>query len=244
MKKCAFVIGLFLLEIFLANNIVNAEENVFYQNSYGVILNKSEYDFFTKMYWDGYQEYLSSHDYELLKEQSVFDKMIEKKEIIIDDVPISRGSSVTANSRKTVISKTCSTNCVLSLVTTWQSTPYIKSFDVVGVRVANSNILSIGSALVSGNNYSKTYSNSQSFNNGFGFSVSVPNTSNIKTTLTFVTNKNGTAYGTYQHAMSNVSEQVSKQYTIGSGGFGNVFLFNGNARTVYDNAVGVDITLN
>ena len=43
--------------------------------------------------------------------------------------------------------------------------------------------------------------------------------------------------------MSNTSLVVSNQYTIGVGGYGNVFQFIGTARNVYDNAPGVDISL-
>ena len=122
--------------------------------------------------------------------------------------------------------------------------PYIKSYDVIGARVSNSNISSIRNAYVTGNNYVKTYSDPQTSNHGFGFSILLPNVSNIKVSVSFNTSKGGTAYGSYQHATSSTTNYVSKQYTIGSGGYGNVFNFIGNARTVYDNALGVDINLN
>lgn len=169
-------------------------------------------------------------------------KKFKKKEIV-NYLPFERSSSVTSNLRTTTIAKSCSDKCLVSLVTSWNGMPYIKSYDVVGVRVSNSNITNIQGALVTGNNYGKSYSNPQVSNNGFGFSILLPNVNNVKVSVTFNTLKGGTAYGSYQHAMSNTTEYVSKQYTIGAGEYGNVFRFTGTARPVYDNASGVDISL-
>ena len=122
--------------------------------------------------------------------------------------------------------------------------PFIKSYDVIGARVENSNIKSISTTRVTGTNFIKSYNNPQRFNDGFGFSILLPNAGSLKVTTTFTTSKSGIVYGSYQHAMSNTSDYVSKQYTIGMGEYGNVFRFTGNARTIYDNAPGVDIQLN
>ena len=43
----------------LAGINVYAEEDIYYTNDNGVSLTKTEYDFFTKMYWDGYQEFVT-----------------------------------------------------------------------------------------------------------------------------------------------------------------------------------------
>ncbi len=238
-KKKLFLI--LLMGIFSFNVKVNAGE-IFYQNENGVILTENEYNFFSEMYWKGYQEFLTQEDFIELKKLNIFEQQIEKKEWL--DAPISRNNTVTSNLRQLTISKACSQECVLTLVTSWIGSPFIKSYDVVGARIANSSLTSVRSALVSGTNYGKSYSNSQTFNNGFGYSILLPNVSNLKITLTFTTTKGGTAYGSYQHANTNTSELISKQYTIGAGEYGNVFHFNGNARTVYDNAPGVDISLN
>ena len=242
MKKRNLIMGLFVLGILSSTLKVNAQE-VFYKNNNGVTLSEKEYNFVSEMYWNGYQEYLTKEDFESLKSLNVFEKTIEKQEVVVGS-PIARGSSVTSNLRQLTISKACSQECVSTLVTIWLGSPFIKSYDVVGARVANASLTSVRSALVSGTNYAKTYSSPQTFDNGFGYSILVPNVANLKVTLTFITTKGGTAYGSYQHAVSNTTDFVSKQYTIGAGEYGNVFRFIGNARTVYDNAPGVDITLN
>ncbi len=218
-------------------------KEIFYQNDNGVILTKEEYDFFTKMYWNGYQKNLTIEDYNYIKELDLFDKIVEKKTIELFDFPIERSSSVTSNLRILTISKSCSGSCTFSLVTRWIGTPNVKSYDVFGVRADNVSINNIRNARVEGDNYYKTYSNPQKNNNGFGFSILVPNKFNVIATITFTTTKGGTVYGSYQHAMRNTTENISKQYSINENGFGRVFDFTGTARNIYDNAPGVDIAV-
>lgn len=71
----------------------------------------------------------------------------------------------------------------------------------------------------------------------------MPNESNVIATITFTTTKGGTVYGSYQHAMRNTTENISKQYSINENGFGRVFDFTGTARNIYDNAPGVDMVV-
>ncbi len=241
MRKIKYKVFLgIMLGMMVFTKNVNAQE-IFYQNDLGVILSKQEYEFISNMYWEGYQEYLTLDDYNEFKGIDIFNQPIEKTTKEIIDVPLTRGASVTSNLRTLTIAKSCSDNCVISLVNKWNGTPTIKSYDVFGVRVTGVSITDIKNALVSGQNYGKSYSNPKVYNNGFGFSVLVPNVSNVKTSVTFITTKGGTVYGSYQHAMRNTTEAVSKQYTIGLGGYGRVFNFTGSALDIYENAPGVDI---
>lgn len=231
--------GIILGIMFFANN-VNAQE-IYYQNDLGVALSKQEYEFISNMYWEGYQEYLTLDDYNEFKNMNLFTQSIDKTTKIIEDIPLTRGASVTSNLRTLTISKSCSNACVIVLVSKWNGTPTIKSYDVFGARVNGVAIQEIKNALVSGDNYGKTYSNPKTYYNGFGYSVLVPNVGNVKTSVTFITTTGGTIYGSYQHAMRNTTEAVSRQYTIGLGGYGNVFNFTGSARDIYENSPGVDI---
>lgn len=212
-------------------------KEIYYTNDLGVELNFEEYEFISNMYWEGYQEYITVEDYNEIKEMELFDKEVEKIET---NLAISRSASVTSKLRTTSIAKSCSSSCMISLVTSWNGIPTVKSYDVTGARVKGVTISSIKNALVSGKDYYKSYSNPQVFNNGFGYSILVPNNSNLKITLTFITTKGGTVYGSYQHAMSNTTEIISKNYTIGAGGYGNVFHFNIKAKSIYDDANGVN----
>lgn len=244
-NKLLLLFGTLLLSNLYVLN-VSAKDNNFYQNENGVIMSKSEYDYFSKIYWNGYQSYITQEEYDNIKNMNLFDKDVIKKEIVQEEYvqsPITRGSSVTSHLRTLTIGKSCSSDCLITLVTSWDGLPFIKSYDVIGARVENSSIKSISTTRVTGTNFIKSYNNPQRFNDGFGFSVLLPNVGSLKVTTTFTTSKSGTVYGSYQHAMSNTTEYVSKQYTIGMGDYGNVFRFTGTARTVYDNAPGVSISL-
>lgn len=238
MKKIYIILIFITIFLFIPN--VKANEK-FYQNDFGVVLTESEYNFITNMYWEGYQEYFTLEDYNDFKNRNIFEQNVEKRIIEINDNFNVRNATVTSNLRTLSIAKSCSDTCVFSLVNSWNGTPTIKSYDVFGVRVNGVTITDIKSALVSGLNYGKTYNNPQSYTNGFGYSVLVPGTSNVKISVTFITTTGGTVYGSYQHSMQNISEAVSKQYTIGTGGSGYVFNFYGSASKIYDNAPGVYI---
>ncbi len=57
------------------------------------------------------------------------------------------------------------------------------------------------------------------------------------------TESGGSVYASYQHSASNISLQTSSYYTMGAGGYGNVFLFYGGAGSYFDGMGGVSITL-
>ena len=240
MKKVLLSCFLICMFIVMSNQNVKAQE-FYYQNEFGVELTEQEYNFYTEMYWDGYQNYVTKEDYNNLLSINIFDKDIEKKTFV--NYQISRSASVTSNSRTLSIAKSCSTNCVISLVNTWNGKPSVKSYDVFGVRLNGVSLVSKNNALVTGSDYSKSYSANKTFDNGFGYSILVPNVDNVKATVTFITTKGGTIYGSYQHAVNQITESTSKQYTIGAGGYGGVFKFTGSAKNVYDSAPGVDISV-
>lgn len=244
-NKLLILFGVLVLSNLYVLNV--SAKNLFYQNENGVMMSKNEYDYFSKIYWDGYQEYITQEEYDNVKKMDIFDKDIIKEEIVQEEFtnyPTTRGATVTSHLRTLTIGKSCSNDCLITLVTSWDGMPYIKSYDVIGARLSNSSLKSISTTRVTGNNYIKSYNNPQQFNDGFGFSILLPNVSNLKITSSFTTSKSGVVYGSYQHASSSTTEYVSKQYTIGIGEYGNVFRFTGNARTIYDNAPGVNITLN
>ncbi len=228
-----------LLCIFLVP-YASAKEKYF-TNENGVSLSEKEYNFFSELYWEGYQKSLTQEEYLQIRNMDLFDQEIEKKSYT--NYPITRGSSVTSNLRTLSITKVCNSSCFNTLVVTWIGSPFVKSYDVIGVRLNGPSLLTIDNLRIYGDNYTQSYSNSKKFDNGFGFSFQLPDTTNIQVSVSFTTTQSGTIYGSYQHAMSNTSLAVSNQYTIGVGGYGNVFQFVGTARNVYDNAPGVDISL-
>ncbi len=189
---------------------VNAKE-YYYENNNGVKLTEQEYNFYTEMYWEGYQEYISKNDYDYFKNMNIFEQKVIKH--TVNDTPLTRGATVTSHLRTLSISKACSEKCVISLVNRWNGNPTIKSYDVIGVRLKNVSLVSKTGVLVTGTNYSKMYNSSKDFDSGFGYSILVPNVDNIKATLTFTTTTGGTVYGSYQHAATNTTENISEQFS-------------------------------
>ncbi len=237
-KKTLFLIIVVVLVFGVISPKVNAKS--YYYNDNGVYLTQQEYQYISELYWEGYQQYLAKSDYNLMKEMDIFNHEIKKSEIM---VPLTIGNTVTSHLRTLSINSSCSSECMITLVMAWMGTPTVKSYDVMGARVDNATITRIINTVVTGNNYGKTYTNFQRFNNGFGISVLVPNVDNIKTATTFLTTNSGTIYGSYQHAKKNITEAISKNYSIGPGGYGNVFNFIGNATGIYDDAPGVSVDL-
>ena len=193
------------------------------------------------MYWEGFQEFLTQEEYLQVRDMDLFDQKIQKE--TYTNYPITRGSSVTSNLRTLSITKACNSTCYSTLVTMWNGSPYVRSYDVMGARLNGPSIVNVNNLIDTGNNYYQSYNNPKKFNNGFGYSFQLPNASDIRVSTSFTTTLNGTIYGSYQHAMSKTNSGVSNQYTIGVGGYGNVFQFIGTARNVYDNAPGVSIVL-
>lgn len=168
----------------------------FYKNGNGVVMNEQEYDFFSKMYWDGYQEFVTMDEYASVKENGFFYQEIETKELQEQIVPFSTGYET--GSKILQISKVCSSNCFIVVTASWKTIPKVKSYDVIGALLTNgiSRESAPSTRLYAGSN---TYSSSEIkySNNGFGVSIQLPNTNDsIKITQTFYAKGTGTIYVT------------------------------------------------
>ncbi len=140
----------------------------------------------------------------------------------------------------------------------WLSLPKCRSFDVIGMRVTDksltidiagitSNIL--GKQIYDGKTikYTSNSDNMKYLKNGLGLSMNIVDdvSSSLKCefSVTFGTAaKDFDVYGSYQHAVKNVSLWTSKQYSMSSSGMGGVFKFsNIFAKDVYDKTPGLHI---
>lgn len=246
MKKNIFIFSSVFLLMF---GIKPVSASSFYINTNEVEFTKQQYDYISNLYYDGYQDYMLQNDLDKMIELDLFNHpivVVENGDITnLNNQNFINGTSITQNGRTTKITKSCSSECLVVLTTTWSVIPTINSYDVIGFRLANASINSINTASIRGNNYSITYqpSEAQQFSNGFGYSVKLGNVSGMKITTSLYTSTTGTVYGSYQHAMSNVSLATSRLYTISSAGYGSVFSFYGNAIFKYDAAGGVSVLL-
>ena len=237
----------FLCSMFLGISSVSA--STYYTNSKGVEFDKEQYDFISEIYYDGYQNEMSQADLDKLVSKGLVGVKVKKYTLdsdgIINDNSITpRSTSVYYAGRTLTISCGCtSTECLTTLTARWSGTPTVQSWDVIGFRTYNVTGRDPNAASITGTGYSQTYyvggSQYVSYNNGFGYSVKLGNANNLKITTSMYSNVGGTAYGSYQHAVEDVTLATSKLYTIGVGGYGSVFHFYGNAYGKYDGAPGV-----
>lgn len=219
--------------------IASAKE-CYYINSNGVCLDEKEYNFLSFMFWDGSQELMTQDDYNKFVSSDIINGEIDSKTYI---APMTRGTEFSSNSKKVKITKSCTSNCLVSVNATWFSNPNIKSYDVIGAYLENTSLVNSPITTISSSVGSNTSKEIQKFNNGFGVSVKLHEGSNIVINQTFRVKKQGHIYASYQHATKNITLAGSKNYTIDYSGYGHVFKFNGTASSTYDMMNGVDIAL-
>ena len=242
MKKLLNVV-LVALCIFCIENVSAKEQEVYYTNDNGVVLTKAEYDFLTKMYWDGFQKTMSKEEYDFYKEGNYFDGEVESK--IVYDTPLARGEFHSTQNKSIRISKSCNTTCAISITAHWINNPVVRSYDVIGAYLYNtSKVGSIGTQAIS-NSGSNQASISNIQANGFGSSVLLPSGSGVNVYQTFSVTKvtDARVYASYQHATKSTTLAISQKYNISITGYGSVFGFYGEAVDIYDNMNGVDIVL-
>lgn len=237
MKKILLTI---LILTFMSVNYVSAKE-IYYDNG-EIQLTKEQYDFFTAMYFDGYQQYITKDDFKIF-DTSIMNAENVESNVVHYNIPLGRATSYNDNNKSLKISKaSAGTSSIISITLTWNTNPNVKSYDVIGARFSGVSYAGNLSTKLINSNGSSSISNNQTFTNGLGCSVPISGLS-IKVTQTFKVTGSGTVYGSYQHANSAISLANSKKYTISSSGYGGVFKFTGTATSVYDQMNGVSITV-
>lgn len=140
--------------------------------------------------------------------------------------------------------------------TQWLVTPATKSFDVTAMRIDGGYVVEgtqDGTQMYWKNgaydivNYSYNGTNIRKLDNGFGISMNLVNgASYFETDISanvISTSQNAVAYGTYQHAVTDVTLDQSQSYTISHNGLGRVLNFTNSVYNLYDGMTGVSISL-
>lgn len=140
--------------------------------------------------------------------------------------------------------------------TQWLVTPATKSFDVTAMRIDGGYVVEgtqDGTQMYWKNgaydivNYSYNGTNIRKTDNGFGISMNLVNgASYFETDISanvISTSQNAVAYGTYQHAVTDVTLDQSQSYTISHNGLGRVLNFTNSVYNLYDGMTGVSISL-
>lgn len=243
------LILLIMLSITYSFTVVSAEENnVYFTNENGVSLTKEEYDFLTKMYWDGYQKIMTQEEYRNFNDNDIMHGEFNKKKIIVDDNPLTRGSFHSTAAKSIEIATSCleSPDCFVSIVATWLGSPVVRSYDVMGCYLSRVSLTSVPVTRVSSKDdtyFTNDDKDLQTFDNGYGTSFKLPTGSNVIINQDFYVSKGGRVFASYQHAREDITYKVSKDYTISKIGYGGVFEFGKEGKEVYDQMNGVDIAV-
>lgn len=143
----------------------------------------------------------------------------------------------------------------VTMTATWKYIPSTRSFDVIGIRGNEVNFRN-GSqngeqVYVLDGNYTVIYydwdgTNIKKADNGFGISMNIVNSDIQALQLSVECDVSPTTttpeiFGSYQHAVSNVSLANSQNYTLGGGGLGDVFIYPYSISQKYDGMSGVRI---
>ena len=144
----------------------------------------------------------------------------------------------------------------LTVYTQWLIVPVTQSYDVTAMRVEDAYIVegsqtglqvyrkngTIGSV-----NYSPNGTNIRKEDDGFGISMNLVNDASYYETEisanVVATSQYAKAYGTYQHAVTDVTLDASQSYFISHNGFGGVLNFATGVQNWYDGMNGVSISL-
>ncbi len=217
-----------------------------YVNDNGIELTEKEFHFVNDFYGEDFFENMTYDDYIWISDLDINNRDVEIKTIYNFDNGMMKSPSYSTNSKKLSISKACSSYvCTIITNLTWLTNPTVRSYDLIGVRFhntsLNNNTVTTKITSSKGTEYS---SNNKFLANGFGTSVKLPtDATNISVQQKLFTQPGGIVYASYQHAVKDISLQTSLNYTMGVGGYGNVFLFYGGVDNYYDAMGGVNIDL-
>lgn len=221
----------------------NAKEDAYYTNKNNVNFTKEQYEFFSSIFYEGYQDLVTQQEFDSYPKTVMNPNKVNSKYLNIKSMIQPFSTSVNDTDKTLKISTSSSSTIVYAGVTaTWKVNPNVRSYDVIGAYL--SGIKQIGSVTtrLSYSSGSTESNEIQVFDNGFGVSAKLPSSgNNIVVSQSFSTTVGGTIYASYQHATSYISLANSKCYTIGKKGYGNVFVFNSGMESKFDAMAGVDI---
>ena len=187
-------------------------------------------------------------------------KEITQEEYESNNLINARASTHNTTMKEISIRQTKADVTVISIETSWKSTPQNLSYDVTAIRTSkNINITDLEAEqphIKNGSwqyiNYEYNSSNFKTFSKGVGLSLNLVDGAESHKALMFLETpcqQYMKVYGTYQHAQGTVTLAQSQDYTliggtVDEGVFGNVIQFNNlTTRSIYDKTAGVDLTL-
>lgn len=226
---CNIICSLILINknVFAAN-----KENIYYKNENGVNLTTEEYNFLSQLYWDGYQKLITVEEYQNLKSLNIFQNEIETKYLVESNM---RSTSISTPKKILKVSKSCSSDCIISTTVTWKTNPVTRSYDVIGAYLNGTRLTNNPITNVISSTQKDVFKDTNFQINGFGQSIKIPSSgNNIIINQSFKVHSNGVTFISYQHAKKKISLQNSNKYVISSDGYGRVFKFENSISSIYD----------
>ena len=239
-----------LSKVFDENTIATMERKQidYYKNIEG--LTKTEREKYVKIdeYFDENGKLINRLETEVTEEEAMNYLNNENKK------SSTRGSTHQTTMKKITISLVVNPSVkTITITNTWLSLPSTRSYDVIAFRNGTGTSLSINSVSGYQNHdgtvisYNTGSSNYKSTSGGCGISMNIVDNvssslSNGMTVTIWNSSSTYTAYGSYQHATSDVTLSQSKDYSISSSGLGGVLAFSSSVIGYYDGMQGVDIT--
>lgn len=244
MKKIILLSGTLLVSI-VGALLINTDliaEDIYYTNKNNVNFTKEEYDFLTKMYWEGAQELMTKENHDALVNSNLVNGDFDTISVPIYD-ETSTYSYISTQKGTLTLSRSCDDHCIVSLTFEWKGIPSALGYDVMGVILEDTTLLGVPNTMVTGTSSSVISHYYKYFSNGFGVSFELPSKQTAIANMTFSAKPGGTVYGSYQHAMRNTSLANSQKYTLSRIGYGGVFWFDEAVRENYDAMNGLFIDL-
>ena len=243
MKK-VLTIFITMLSMIIYTNVY--AEEYYYQNNNGVSFTKEEFEFLNSFYFEGYPEYMTLNDYEEFTKSNIMNGKIQiaSSNNLNNYMPLVDVSYPT-NKKTLKLSSSCSgTICSMAITLTWTQNPNVRSYDLIGSLVENTNITSRSGAKLyySGENILPVEQKTQT--NAISSTYKLPDSgSNIIVMENYNVNNSGKVIASYQHATQNISLATSRNYNFSTNGYGAVFAFYSGAGNYYDGMLGVYLML-
>lgn len=242
MKK--LLILLFIVISIIGKNVY--AEDIYYTNSKGVSFTKEQYDFYTYLAHDGYQEHITQEMLDEIKGEDLDN--IDAEVVRICPLPDNFGKNhnredntyISTSAKALSMGKYCVSGvCRIISELEWLGEPTVKSYDVMGSYLDGPTRLGTPIVFVSSTDDFSYEETIKYESDGFGAVVKIPTGDDVMIDLTFTYQGTGTIFVSYQHAMIGITYANSQLFNIDYYGYGNVFEFYGNAVGIYDNMPGV-----
>lgn len=248
--KAKYLRYLFILTLtFLVAFKVQA---AYYTNNNGIELTEKEYNVILKMYNKNYVENMTQDDYDFLKDLDINNSKNLTTSVSFD-VPTydsfnPMGNFHETSSKRLTLTTSCNSNfCTIITTLTWLKKPTVRSYDLIGTRLKNTEFYNDNylTRVVESNSKVTYCNNYKLFSNGLGCSLKLPENDQDSLVIDqrIYVKPQGSIYASYQHASKNITYTTSRQYILDVAGYGAVFLFFGDAVGVYDQMSGVNTTL-